>query len=475
MRFFYSSRKIRFTMTKGDRALLSRLAKGMGAQGYSQAAQIFIRLAEVPLLLGYWGTQLYGEWLILSAIPAYLAICDGGFTGAASREMSMRSGAGDRPGALSLFQSTWILLLLVSLGFGLLTFVVAQVAPLPEWLGFKVMNPATVKLVILLLVAHVLVGFQTGLVYGGFWCEGRYAMGISLSVSMQLMEFGGLAIAVALGGGPAGAASGYLGGRIGGFFLMRFGLYRATPWLHYGWRLATLGQVRCLTGPAFASLAFPLGNALNIQGMRLVVGLVLGPPMVAVFSTLRTLTRLAMQPSSVINRLMEPEMASAYGGNRYDVLRRLFTRSCQAALWMSAASCILLGMAGEWVLGIWTHGKVAMDWYLYSLLLLGAAVNAVWYTAMMAAYATNRHVRVALVYSAVYGGAAIGLAFVFTKISGLAGVGLALLLTEIAMAPYVLLKTLQLTGESWASWLGQVARPPWFLFRRIRDVSVVQG
>lgn len=462
-------------MDTEDKALFTRLTKGLGAQGYSQAVQILIRLAEVPLLLGFWGTRLYGEWLMLAAIPAYLALCDGGFAGAASREMAMRSGAGDRPGALSLFQSTWLLLLLISLCVGLLALVTVQDAPLHEWLDFKVMGSTTVKLVTLLLVAHMLVGFQTGFVYGGFYCEGRYAMGMALSATTQLMEFGGLALAVALGGGPVEAASGYLGGRIGGLFLMRLGLYRATPWLRYGWRVAALREVRRLAVPAFASLAFPLGNALNIQGMRLVVGLVLGPPAVVVFSTLRTLTRLSMQPSSVINRLIEPEMASAFGGNQHDVFRRLFNRSCQVALWMSAASCIALGVAGEWVLGVWTHGMVAMDWALYILLLLSAAANTVWYTALMAVYATNRHVRVAIVYSAVYGGAAFVFAYIFIKTSGIAGGGLALLLSEVAVAPYVLWKTLQLTGESLASWLGEVARPPWFLFRRIRDFSTVQG
>ena len=107
-----------------------------------------------------------------------------------------------------------------------------------------------------------------------------------------------------------------------------------------------------------------------------------------------------------------------------DVFRRLFNRSCQVALWMSAASCIALGVAGERVLGIWTHGKVAMDWPLYTLLLLSAAANAVWYTALMAAYATNRHVRVALVYSAVYGGGAFVFAYIFAKIFRSCGCGL---------------------------------------------------
>lgn len=462
-------------MTNRDNALLSRLTKGLGAHGYSQAVQIFIRLVEVPLMLGFWGTQLYGEWLMLAAIPAYLAIADGGFAGAASREMSMRSGAGDQPGALSLFQSTWLLLLIVSLVFWSLALVAVSVAPLHEWFGFKMMSANAVKLVTLLFIAHVLVSFQGGLVNGGFWCEGRYAMGEALVATMYLMEFGCLFIAIAMGGGPVEAAFSYLGGRISGLILMRLGLYRATPWLRYGWHEASIGEVRRIVGPAFASLAFPLGSALNIQGMRLVVGVVLGAPAVVVFSTLRTLTRLAMQPSSIINHLIEPEMALAYGGNRQDVFRRLFNHSCQVALWVSTASCLVLGVAGEKLLGAWTHGKVTMDWPLYTLLLLSAAVNAVWYTALTATYATNRHARVALVYSTVYGGTAFVLAYLFAGFLGLAGVGLALLLCEMSVAPYVLLKTFGLTGESLASWLRQVARPPWFLFRRIRDVSAVRG
>jgi len=451
--------------SKEDTALRSRLFKGLGAQGYSQAVQVFIRLVEVPLLLRFWGAQLYGEWLMLAAIPAYLSVCDGGFAGAASREMSIRSGAGDRPGALAVFQSTWLLLLIVSSVIGLLSVFAVYTAPLHGWLGFKEMGPATVRPVILILTTHVVSGFQGGLLYGGFWCEGRYAMGMVLYTTIQLMEFGGFAFAVLLGGGPVAAASGYLAGRLAGLVMMRLGLYRATPWLRFGWREAAAGEVKRLATPAFASLAFPLGNALNIQGLWLIVGLVLGPPMVVVVTVLRTLSRLAMQATSIINRVIEPEMARAYGGNRREEFRVLFNRSCQVALWLTAVLCIVLAVTGEQVLGLWTRGKVAMDWPLYTFLLLAVAVNSVWYTALMAAYATNRHVHVAIVYSAVYGGLAFVLALLLLKVSGIAGAGLSILLTELAMASYALPKMLRLAGESFAAWVDKVSKPPWFLIR----------
>jgi hypothetical protein len=66
--------------------IIRRLLRGFGAQGLVQGVQLFVRLAEVPLLLSCWGAQLYGEWLMLSAIPLCLSVCDGGFTGATCRK-----------------------------------------------------------------------------------------------------------------------------------------------------------------------------------------------------------------------------------------------------------------------------------------------------------------------------------------------------------------------------------------------------
>ena len=83
-------------MGLSENTISLRIIRGLGAQGFSQLVKVIVRLAEVPLLLSFWGAQLYGEWLMVAAIPAYLSVCDGGFAGAACREMSIRCGSGDR-------------------------------------------------------------------------------------------------------------------------------------------------------------------------------------------------------------------------------------------------------------------------------------------------------------------------------------------------------------------------------------------
>jgi O-antigen/teichoic acid export membrane protein len=456
----YESEVSKQTVSSGIRR---RILKGFGAQSFSQAVQIFIRLAEVPLLLSFWGPQLYGEWLMLSAIPAYLSISDGGFAGAACREMTMRSGAGDRNGTLAVYQSTWLLLIAVSMAALLLTFGIAETAPIRVWLGFSVMNDIEIKIVLFLLVAHVLTGFQVALLNGGFWVTGRYPSAMYLIAVTQLFEFCGLAAAVALGGGPVQAASGYLVGRLLGTGLMWHGQRRASPWLRHGLSDASFAELRRLTAPAFASLAFPLGNALNIQGMRLVVGLALGPTVVAVFVPLRTLSRIVMQPGSIINRLIEPELALAFGADNISLFRRIFVRSCQLALWGCLGVCIIVGLSAQWIFPAWTGGKVILHWPTYIVLLASVLINGIWYTALMVPYATNRYGRIAIFYSLFYGVASIGLGYFWATGLGLGGAALALLLAEVIMAAIVVHDSLQITRVSMAQWAETVLHPPFHL------------
>ncbi|MEI8158789.1 MAG: hypothetical protein WCH60_18160 [Burkholderiales bacterium] len=67
-------------------SLKVKLLRNLGANPYGQLITIAIQLVSVPLYLHYWGVALYGEWLILSAIPAYLALSDIGFVSVALRE-----------------------------------------------------------------------------------------------------------------------------------------------------------------------------------------------------------------------------------------------------------------------------------------------------------------------------------------------------------------------------------------------------
>ena len=442
---------------------LMRLRKGVYVQGTSQFVNLVIRLSEVPLFLGYWGTERYGEWLILTAIPTYLAIGDGGFANAACREMAIKSGAGDQHGVLVVFQSTFILLIVSSVMILFVAIGVMWLYPIDGYFTFNTLKIPEIETVLIILLLHVLVGFQGGLINGGFWVAGRYPFGLLLDMVIQLSEFSGLALALIFGAGPIGAATGYLAGRFFGTGLLWIGQCHVSPWLQYGYDYASFAVVRRLIKPALASLAFPIGNAMNIQGLRILVGLTLGPANVAVFTTIRTLSRLIMQPRAILSVVVEPEMAVTHGKFDADLMQALFLRSCQLALWGCAVGVLILFATAEWIFPIWTNSHITLSWSVLCVLVAAAMFNVIWFSALIPVYATNRHIDIAIYYSFIYGLGSLVIAYLLVPFLGLIGIALGLLVTEILMTIIVLRASLIMLNISLANWIRFVVNPPFII------------
>lgn len=440
--------------------LRKRLVKGVSAQAFGQGVQILVRLCEVPLFLSFWGAQRYGEWLMLAAIPAYLSMGDGGFATTSCREITMRVGTGDRRGASAVYQSTWALLLVLSLVLGSAAIVFSKFVPLNQWLKFTAMTSQETALVFLILVAHILLGFQGGLLNAGFWASGRYPQSMFFGALLQLLDFGGMSLAILMGGGPVQAATGYLLGRVLGTALM-WGFQRnVCPWLSFGFKYARITELRRLLAPSFASLAFPLGTALNTQGLRLVIGLVLGPSAVAIFVPLRTLSNFAVQPRQVVNRLTEPEMAMAFGTGNKSLYQKLFLESVRISFWSCFVVAALLIPASRWIFPIWTTGQVSIHWPTFLLLLLAAVINSIWYAALMVSYSTNRHGLIAIYFLMIYGVTCIIFAFFGAHLIGHSGAAAALLFIESIMVFLVVRQAGKLADLPVRRLLANLSTPP---------------
>ena len=106
-----------------------RIVRSLYATGFGQAVTVLIQLAGVPLFLGAWGVAQYGQWLILSTIPAYLSMSDFGFASVAANDMTMSVARGRRDIAVKTFQSTSAVLLVASAVAGLVAAVIILCKP----------------------------------------------------------------------------------------------------------------------------------------------------------------------------------------------------------------------------------------------------------------------------------------------------------------------------------------------------------
>lgn len=443
-----------------------RLIRGFGASALGPVVTTVIQIISVPVFLHYWGASLYGEWLIVSAIPSYLALTDFGFGSVAANDMTMQVGKQDRDGALQTFQSAWLLTTSISLVFVSLAAFVAGLLPLARWLHLSLLAGAHLPLILFLLVTYVLLGFQGNMINAGFRCDGNFALGTLCSNFTRLGEVLGVIAVVMMRGTPVGAAVAMLAIRVFGNLALQALLRRKTPWLHYGLSHASWGVVRRLWSPAIAYMAFPAGNALNYQGMLLAVGAMLGPVPVVVFSALRTLARSSTQLTTVIQSAVWPELSRAHGASDHNMARTLHRYSCQASLWISIGAAIPLALLGSRILALWTHGRIAMDTPAYLCLLVVAIINSFWTSSMVALLATNEHGRVAIIYL-IANSISIPVACVLMLFLKLSGAAVAMLATEFICCWFVVRHSLAMLGDSFVPFSASMTVIPPVLRERL--------
>jgi len=75
------------------RGLRDRLVRGLSATALGPVVTALIQLGSVPAPLYAWGAVKYGDWLLLSAIPSYLALSDFCFGDASGSDLSVRGEA----------------------------------------------------------------------------------------------------------------------------------------------------------------------------------------------------------------------------------------------------------------------------------------------------------------------------------------------------------------------------------------------
>ncbi|MHB8405657.1 MAG: lipopolysaccharide biosynthesis protein [Gammaproteobacteria bacterium] len=399
---------------------------------------MIIQLAGVPVLLHYWGAQLYGEWLILFAIPAYLSMTDLGFSQSAANDMTAQVARGNRKEALAVFQSLGALVFSVT-GIALLLVTVLMISlPLGNWLHFDAMSTTEVRWVLWLLAAEICVRLVEGVNHAGFRSNGDYALHVLINSTCLLVQSAGVWLAALVGLGPLGAAAAWFGVRVlvtpGSAWL----LTKRHRWLRFGFARAQVRELRRLAKPSLANLGMPLAQALNIQGMVLVVAAVFGPLAVVTFSTLRTLTRIVVQGIGTLSHAVEPEFAAAYGRADFQLFRRLFLRMLRSQIALALVCAIILFFVGDKLLAVWTHGRVAMNVALLHWLLLSAVASVLWHGGVTALKAANRHVR-ASAWFVASAALAVMLAWILMRWTGrLADAGLALLVLDTLMASHVL-------------------------------------
>jgi O-antigen/teichoic acid export membrane protein len=390
--------------------------------------RIIIQLLLPPVLLVIWGPARYGEWLLITSIPMFLAIADFGFTDAASADMTMEIARDNREQTIVIFQSVLVMASVVVAALCLLFSVIL----IPSDLTIGQIHFTKEDL----NVAYLFVIYSAGLIVsrvflGTLKAGGAYAPSTLMYDAIQFLEGLSLLAAAYFGASFATCALLYLLLRAVNIIALIIMQKRRMPWLKFGLRRADLREIKRLSLPAVAAMAIPLALAINFQGVVWMAGSILGPSASAIVATVRTAARVIIQLIGIFSRAAMPLYSAsiATGNSRQTSIIQKVNRYLTVVLLIPG--CIAFAVFGHQLISIWTHGRIDAPETFIILIAAANVMHGAWFFNSNLLLAINRHTG--------FAGVLVGLTISFFLVGlllthqlGLNGTGLSVLGLETA-------------------------------------------
>ena len=419
------------------KSVFSHIARGSASYATVQLLQIAIQIISVPLLSTVWGLKNYGVWLLLSTVPAYLAMADLGFASAAGNDIAARVSRGDREGAHSIFLNTRLVVML--LGAILVMAGWSLIALIPHSM-LKTVSVATqghARATVGLFLLYGVLALQNSVSFAGFNATRGYMVGSGMYVGITAAEAFGVFAVVLAGGGLFHAAMWYCAARLLGSFALMLALRRHAPWLTRITAGLRLSVMKSLMGPAFAIMALPGAQALVLQGTVLAVGAVTGAAAVPVFTVVRTFSRIPIQLITVLNHASMPEFTRSRANDDKLSGAQIIVINLLLAALVAVPAVLLMNLYGRFVILQWSRHAVIVPHLLMFFMSLSMLVNCCWWPMANLVLAINRHASYTYLYLAgsicsVF--ASLGLA----RAWGPSGAAMSLLVLDIVMAVRIL-------------------------------------
>lgn len=384
----------------------------------------------IPLFLRAWGSALYGEWLTIYALVAYLPLVDIGMQNYVVNRLTQKYSQGNIKEYNKIFQSALRLYLIIIFIISLFFLFFIFLAPLNNWFNITLIFLITTKLTVLILGIYLLLGILLGLILGLYNSFGEYSRRTMLWNLSETILISLLVIALLLKSNFIVVSSLHL---IPLFILISYCIFdirKRHKEIQFGFSKARWKISFAFIGPGTLFLMITLANALKIQGSVLVISSILGVVAVAIFSIHRTLANLISRIISSINHALWPELTAIESRRDYGKIQIAHNFLIKLSLFLSISFAIFLFFAGKDIIRIWTQNRIEFQSMLWLLFLIYLPLVTFWETSGIFQVSTNKHKKYALarISSAILG---LLLAIVLTKIWGIAGTLLGFMIAEL--------------------------------------------
>jgi O-antigen/teichoic acid export membrane protein len=443
-------------LSAAARQRFNSVATGTLANVLGQILNIGGQLALVPILLHYWGTEIYGEWLALSAMVTYLATLDLGMQTYVVNRLNQCYSVNDMEEYTRVLHTGFLVNLLIpALGFAV-TLPLILMAPLTKWLQLRDTDPSTAAWVTVLLSLQVVYSIGYGVVVGIYRTINEYARG-QMIMNVRFLFNVLLTVGIVLYGGQMRAvATAQLALLVATSILVYIDLVRRRPEIRIGFSRADWRLGLQFIGPSSMFLGIQISGAVAIQGSTILVSSMFGAATLVVFASLRTLSNMIKQATATVQLALWPEFTALDAQSEQKSLRMLHLLGAKVVMAIAVCSTVFLITVGDRLVAFWTRGRIAYDEALMVALLVWACSQAHWFSSAILISACNRQKIVLRAHAtAAIGGFLLG--YVLAHWFGVVGFVYGLAGADIVICgiglPYLACKTI---GESRLKFFNEV-------------------
>ena len=371
-----------------------RIALGVGANIFSQLITVAIQIASLPILLNVWSIEQYGLWLILTTLPTYIILLDGGLIAVVMNRIAILAGEKNYKKAAELFSTTITVITVIMIFVAIAAYFLLNIAA--ESFEFLKQNIE----IIYILGCFAILSIYTNFFDAAFRACSQYALGTFLLSLGRGLEFLFMIFFAIKYKTLESAALGLFAGRCISNAIIYIFQIRLAKNFHWRFSLNQWAEVKNLINPSIGFLAYPVGNAIYLQGFAIAIGMTLGPAFLAIFAAYRTLSRSVLQIVGSLNRSLWPEFSRLYGEKNYEAVKKLYKKGTIATACISFFALVIVFLVAPYFIPYWSKNKIPYDIILFSGVLISSMLTSTWQITFVLLLSINKHSKLSIIFLA---------------------------------------------------------------------------
>lgn len=414
-------------------SLRGRLLKNGVATILQRSVRVLDQLLLVPFFISSWGAAYYGEWLTLTIIPSVLAFSDLGFGTAAANNFVLSYAGGQEKKAADISKTGFYVITILILIALLVSTVTLLMLDYFNIFDKTLLDPKEAIIAVSILIFARLLNFYSQLIESYFIASQRAALRINLLTVKASLSLGFGLIVLLLGFGIVEfALSQLLVTIFFNIFFWKKGRQVIGLFQRYNGEIDK-SLINGITKTGLGFLMFSGWQIIYFQGTTFAVRVVLGAEAVAIFNTVRALSRTVNQLLYVISASIFPELQYEIGKGNVGESQKIFRFSMLLSFFLAISGAVILAIFGLWFYEIWTHNELQVPPVMWYVFVVGIVFHAFWWSSETVFKAKNDPYKFAFIG---VGSALISvvLTYVFSGLFGLIGAAIGAVALDVIMA-----------------------------------------